>query len=184
MEQNIFNRETPRTLNEIVDSIIENEAIICAADGEISPELEPYLEKDSAALAAKVDGYSDIIRDADTRAKALGEEIKRLQALKKQWENKAAGMKDFLRYNMERLGSTRLDGNRCKAYFSSTTSVEAFEDVILEPYMKGFQKFSAKLPAWVQVEIKVAKKPLGEAIKAGTEVKGASLQKRNTLVMK
>ena len=115
MEQNIFNRETPRTLNEIVNSILENEGIIIAADGEISPELEPLLEQDAAALAAKVDGYSDIIRDSDARAKAIGEEIKRLQALKKTLENKAAGMKDFLRYNMERLGSTRLDGDRSKA---------------------------------------------------------------------
>ena len=176
MEQNIFNRETPRTLNEIVNSILENEGIIIAADGEISPELEPLLEQDAAALAAKVDGYSDIIRDSDARAKAIGEEIKRLQALKKTLENKAAGMKDFLRYNMERLGSTRLDGDRSKAYFSSCTTVEASEDTILEPYMK--------LPAWVSVEIKVAKSPLRDALKNGETVKGAALLKRNTLVLK
>lgn len=182
--ENIFNRETPRTLNEIVDSIIENEAIICAADGEISPELEPYLAQDSAALAAKIDGYSDIIRDSEARAKALGEEIKRLQALKKTCENKAAGLKDFLRFNMSRLGTTRLDGTRCKAYFSSATVVEAFEDAILKPYMKAFDRLAAKLPAWVQLEIKVAKKPLGDALKTGTTVKGASLQKRDTLVLK
>ncbi len=184
MEQNIFNRETPRTLNEIVTSILENEGIIIAADGEISPELEPLLEQDAAALAAKVDGYSDIIRDSDARAKAIGEEIKRLQALKKTLENKAAGMKEFLRYNMERLGSTRLDGARSKAYFSSCQTVEASEDTILEPYMKRYQAFASKLPAWVSVEIKVAKSSLRDALKNGETVKGAALLKRNTLVLK
>lgn len=187
METNIFNRPAGRTLAEIIESTIETERAIFEADGEITPELEEQIAKDEADMAKKIDGYNAAYREEDARAKALADEIKRLQALKKTAENAAKRVKDMLKWNMERLGVDRVNGKTCKAYFSSSTAVVADEAVLLKPYDAQVEELRKALPAYVTIEVGISKTELKTAIGnllPDETIEGASMETSRTIVLK
>ncbi len=185
MTNEIFDRPAGRTLSQIVESMIETDRTLYDNGGEITPELEAYMASDEYDLAKKIDGYNAAFREEAARVEAIKNEIARLTALKQTAENSAKRIKEFLKYNMERLGAERVNGNTCKAYFTSSTAVEVpDESVICRPYYDDLQALRAKLPAWVKVDITVAKKELGAALKEGKEVTGAALVKNRSVVLK
>lgn len=186
MTQEIFNRNG-RTLAEIIESTIETEQALFDNGGELTPELEAIMAKDAADMEKKIDGYNAAYREEDARAKALGEEIKRLQGLKKTAENSARRIKDLLKYNMERLGVERVNGTTCKAYFSTSTAVACDEDELLKPYDVMVEDLQRKMPVYVRVSLEVSKTDLKTSLQALGEdetIAGAALQKNRSIVLK
>ena len=183
MSNEIFNRTEGRTLSQIIDSMIETDQAIFDADGEITPELEEQLAKNAEDLSRKVDGYNAAYREEDARAKAIGDEIKRLQALKKTAENSSKRIKDLLKYNMERLGVERVQGNTCKAYFSSSSSVQVDEAVLLKPFFNDVAELQSRLPAWLKSTMEVSKTDLKPVLEK-EEIAGASISSTRNLVLK
>ena len=167
MTQEIFDRPAGRTLSNIIESMIETDAAIFNNDGEITPDLEEFMAINEADLAKKVDGYNAVYREQTARAEALKAEIARLQALKKTAENTAKRIKDMLKYNMERLHTERIDGNTCKAYFSSSTAVECDEEYLINSFSDTVSELEIMLPDYIDVELKVNKTNLKAALQAG-----------------
>lgn len=187
MTNEIYNRPAGRTLAEIVESTLETEQALFENGGELTPELEAIMARDAADMEKKVDGYNAAFREEDARAKAIGEEIKRLQALKKTAENSARRIKDLLKYNMERLGVDRVNGQHCKAYFTSSTAVQCDEAVVLKPYEAAVAAFRESLPAYVSVDLSISKTDLKKAISElgkDESIEGAALQTSRSIVLK
>lgn len=185
MTKEIFDRPAGRTLSDIIESMMETESVLFDNEGEITPELEEFMARDEKDLALKIDGYNAAYREESARAEALKAEIARLLALKKTAENSAKRIKEVLKYNMERLGAERVNGTTCKAYFSSSEAVEIpDESVLFKPYKDSIDDLKKTLPAWMTVEVTIGKKELGTVLKSGTAIKGASLQKNRSVVLK
>ena len=187
MTNEIYNRPAGRTLAEIVESTLETEQTLFNNGGELTPELEAMMAKDAADMEKKIDGYNAAYREEDARANAIGEEIKRLQALKKTAENSAKRIKELLKYNMERLGVERVNGTTCKAYFSKSTSVVADEATLLKPYDAQLADLRKSLPSYITIEVGISKTELKTAI-AGLlpdeTIDGASMETSRTIVLK
>lgn len=185
MTNEIFDRPAGRTLSEIVESIIDNDAALFDAGGEVTPEMERFLAMDETDLKNKIDGYNAAYREETARAESLKREIERLTALKRTAENAAKGIKSLLQYNMNRLGAESVNGNTCKAYFTTTTSLEVEnEERVLEPYLRLIEEVRKAFPSWVKVDVELARKDLTAALKTGTEVKGCAIRKGRSVVLK
>jgi hypothetical protein len=75
-----------RALNNVIED----------AEGEIGPLIEEALNNLDVAISAKVDGTLCLAREAEASADALGDEIARLTARKKAYENQASKLRGYV----------------------------------------------------------------------------------------
>ena len=106
---------------------------------------------------------------------ALSNEIKRLQARKKVFENRKARLREYLLYNMEKSGITKIE---CPQFTASLRKgVESVE----------IQDQNSLPDEYVSIEVieKADKSAIKRDLKAGKEIKGATLVRgANTIVIK
>lgn len=183
-EINMNLNEEQRKLRDILGSMEDFDAAMAENGGELTPELEAVMCKDEADLRRKIDGYHAICRDAESHAATVAAEIKRLQALKKHYENVGKSAKGALAFNMHRFGIEKLEGNFCVASFRKSQAVEFDEVILMEPYIKTLEICQSHLPAWVKVEYTVSKEALGQAIDNKEPIRGAAKVSRQSLQLK
>ena len=90
-------------------------------------------------------------------------EIKRLQSLKKTYDNSLKRVKEHIKDVMVANDIAKLDGNFCKISLSTSTSTEVDEETVLQPYLSRLE--SLGLPAWIVADLKVNKTTLKETFK-------------------
>lgn len=184
MDNNLFNKPESQRLVDIFTDMADLDSILEENGGELTPELEALLAENEAALAAKIDGYNYAVKAEKAAAAAIAEEIKRLQALKKTHENAEKRIREYLAWNMERVGANRVDGAYCKAYFSKNVSVQVDDEAALRPYVRPMEIFRDSLPPYIKVSLSIDKTILKGVLDAGAEVDGACIVPGKSLTIK
>lgn len=99
-------------LYEITQELRAIDAIIESMDGELPEDLERLLDDYEAKLSDKVDNLVCWMREHEARAMAFGEEEKRFQAKRKQAENAARRIKQYVQDSMRQRQVDRIDTDR------------------------------------------------------------------------
>lgn len=81
--------------------------------GEVPPEILERMDRLDGTLADKTDSIAMMARQALANADAIGEEIRRLQAMKRREENRAEGLKSYLMHCLRRMD---LDGSKGRIF--------------------------------------------------------------------
>ncbi len=140
---------------------------------EDSAELTQYLDGVEMQLQEKSANILKYERHLSTQSTAIGDEIKRLQALKDSYDNRAKNIKAYVQYAMESGGVTKIETPIGNLSLRKTESVEITDESLLpENYM---------VTKTVQ---RPDKKSIKEALKKGEQVNGATIKKYNSLIIK
>ena len=130
----------------------------------------------SDELAVKAESLEYVARGAEAYNGAIDAEIARLQALKASRIKVAAGLREYLKVNMERAGISKIECPMFKiSVRDNPLSVEVMDPLSLPA------EYMTQPPTPAPVPNKTAIK---EAINSGKEVSGARLTKQTRLVIK
>lgn len=139
--------------------------------GEITPEIEDALSINHENFLTKADGYVATIQKYKDLSAAAASEIKRLQDFKKTSERIVDRMKDSLLSAMQAFDIDKVEVGLHKLSTRRTASV--------------FIDDEAHLPSrFIIVSAAPDKKLIGEALKGGEDVPGASIQTNVSLQIK
>lgn len=169
------------TLLSVNEELMEN-------GGELTPELEDRLASAELTQVEVVDGLQTLITKVKSEDAILAEEIKRLQALKKSRANGLEGLKRYLLSYMLNNGIERIEGAFCKVSVASgRESLEVNEDVLIDRAKPMVEEISKNLPAYINLEVKVSKTELMNAVKDGEPIPaeaGAVIVRKPYLLIK
>lgn len=113
----------------------------------------------------KVEGYCQIIKQLNADAQMYSEEIKRLQARKKTAENSIERLKNALLDFMQTSGNDKFKAGTFNISVRKSKAVNVYDET--------------QIPIeYVNMQIKVDKKMLGEALKNGKTIPGAEYEYR------
>lgn len=145
-------------------------------------ELE-RLDIDSETLSDTLDGIVCEFKDKavailsfaenmNSDIDALNNEIKRLQARKKVFENRKARLREYLLYNMEKSGITKIECPKFTASLRKGVESVEIQDQSLIP------------DEYVEVEVteKADKAAIKRDLKAGKEINGVTLKRGATTI--
>lgn len=147
-----------KTLFDLTSEAREIEDILWETGGELTPELEAKMTLNREALVAKVESYGMLYRKFKATASMVGDEIKRLQAIKKTAENGEKRLKERLEFNMRANDMTLLEGGSTRVSFAKNpASLEVDEEAMLAPYLFLVDQLIESLPPYIKVDIKISK---------------------------
>lgn len=141
-------------------------------EGVLTPELEEGLQINKQDLLVKSENYVHVIKSQEVYIDAIDQEIKRLQALKKQKEKAVDTLKSYLLEAVENFGSFT------SGFFTFSTrkssSVEVFCDVNNLP--KEFKS--------VKVTETADKTAIKKALQSGEQIDGCAIIEKHNLAIK
>lgn len=108
------------TLFQLSAEMVELENALTENGGELTPELEEAWTETEQGLVEKTDGYHAVIGRCEMYSDAIAGEIKRLQALKKTYDNTAKRIKEHMLSTMQMFGLKQLVGKYCKVTRAKT----------------------------------------------------------------
>lgn len=139
-------------------------------EGEITPEMEQRLQITKEQLEFKSISYLEVIAKKDAFNTLIDNEIKRLQALKKQNNNVIERLKDNLLMAVKTFGAFQVGTNK----FGSRKSTSVFvEEDKINSLPKKYKT--------IKVTESPDKKAIGEALKAGKKINGCRLIENQNL---
>lgn len=172
------------TLNNILDTQWDIEDALEATGGELTPEIQEALDKNSDTLQTKVDNYNLFFQKEEAKIAACDQMIKFYQGKKKTFQNSVKGLKGYILYCMKLHGITKLEGQLCKARISKTSALEVDEDKMLAKYRKQLDELQEQLPSYITIEVKINKTEAKRMIKeSGLSILGAELKENETLII-
>ena len=98
-------------------------------DGELTDELEKRLTVSQAEFKTKVEGYTKVIKQAESDIELVDKEIKRLQELKKSKNNAIDRLKKVIAWAIETFGETNKSGNKYYDYGTGKITVRTTQKV-------------------------------------------------------
>lgn len=137
------------------------------ADDDVSLEaIENTLEGVEAQFEQKAQAVLIVANGFDHNVAAIDAEIKRLTDLKRSYTDKQTSLKEYLRYNMERTGISKIECDLFKITLRKGSPVVKVTDESLldDDYVN------------VKTTITPDKRKIGAALKDGKEVAGAELE--------
>ena len=138
--------------------------------GEITDEAQALMERVDALQISrdkKIEGAAFLRREALDNSEIIGNEIKRLQSLKKAQDNRADNL---LKYITGALGGEKFKSPFVSISYRNTESVDVSDiDALPEQY--------------VRVKKEANKTDLKKALKAGEEIEGVTLQSNTSTVV-
>lgn len=160
-----------KNFDELFDSSIDQETgeIVEARTLEL---LEKELE---TSLSNKSSDIIKFLRVQELALEELDEEIKRLQALKKRQAKKMDSFKNYLAFNMKKLGKKKVETILGNLVLSQSTSVDIYDESSIP---KEYKKMK------VVEEISISKTEISKTLKAGGEVPGARLILKDNINIK
>lgn len=164
MKKSIFQISTE--LQSVVNEIIEG-------GGEITPEIEQALAISEAELQTKAVKYGYAIKTLEYENKAIDEEVKRLQGLKKVRTSAIDRLKNVVSTTMQTFDIPEIDSPTMKINFRKSTSVEILDE----------EKIPAEFVTIKQTTT-VRKVDIKKALKEGEKVAGAQLVENQNLQIK
>jgi hypothetical protein len=159
-------------LYELTGQFKELAAIGEGADEDLAIAVRDTMAGIEAEFNDKALAVSRIILNMDADTAGLDREIERLQERKRLIINRQKGIKDYLRENMDAAGITKIS---CPLF--TITLALGRESVVVDD-----QKALPDDLVTVKTEILPDKKAITAALKAGTEVPGARLERGQSSV--
>jgi hypothetical protein len=161
-----------KTLYQINNDYYDLISQIELAEGELTPELESVLEINKNELEVKSIAYVEVIKQRESFNTRIDDEIKRLQAIKKQNDNLILRLKNNL------LNAVNLFGNFEAGFLKFSTRKSKQVEVNIDPN---------DLPKEFKV-VKVTETPdknaIKKAIEQGQEVTGCQIVENINLQIK
>ena len=146
-------------LMEINEALMEN-------GGELTPDLEEKIELSAETQVEVADGIRSLMAKVDSEDKIIGEEIKRLQALKKARANALASLKEYLMGYMLASGIKTIETPTCKVTVANgPEKVLCNEAALVGMVENKLIELGEQLPPYITVEAKVNKTVLKDFLK-------------------
>ncbi|NOV28049.1 hypothetical protein E5S69_31680 [Cupriavidus necator] len=162
------------SLSDEVERLLSSEDAFDAETGELSPDLVAALDA-TKDKAANVCAY---ILNRDAEIVAIEAHEAKIAAHKAVIVRKQERLREYLAMNMKRTGITEISANdgtfKAKLYIERDASVEIYD----EKQIPAQFMTTPKPP-----EPKPSKAEIGKALKAGTDVPGARIVKRDRLTI-
>lgn len=124
-------------------------------------------------INTKIENTCKVIKEIEADALGIDEEIKRLIVLKKQKENTAKKLKEYVEFEMNGIGLNKVEGKLFKISFRKSKIVRIIDETKIP---KEFIK--------VKTTETVSKTDLGKALKNGEFIEGAELVESRSLQIK
>ena len=157
-----------QTLYKIKETYIELIRQVEDADGEITDEINEQLEINETQLQSKSIVYLSVIKNKEAFTMQIDDEIKRLQAIKKNNSNIIKNLKERLLVAVNLFGAFEVGFTK----FSTRKS----EAVIIDDVNELPKEFKV-----IKVTEQADKLAIKKAIKEGQEIKGCSIQENKNL---
>ncbi|HAT4354545.1 TPA: siphovirus Gp157 family protein [Clostridium perfringens] len=155
-----------RNLESLLDNLGEQEGLtvemIHGALGQVEDDIN-----------TKIENTCKVIKEIEADSIGIDEEIKRLSALKKQRENVVKKLKEYVEFEMNGIGLTKVEGKLFKISFRKSKVVKVLDETKIP---KEFIK--------VKTTESISKTDLGKALKSGEIIEGAELVENKTLQIK
>ncbi|MDK0797136.1 siphovirus Gp157 family protein [Clostridium perfringens] len=155
-----------RNLESLLDNLGEQEGLtvemIHGALGQVEDDIN-----------TKIENTCKVIKEIEADSIGIDEEIKRLSALKKQKENAVKKLKEYVEFEMNGIGLTKVEGKLFKISFRKSKVVKVLDETKIP---KEFIK--------VKTTESISKTDLAKALKSGEVIEGAELVENKTLQIK
>lgn len=155
-----------RNLESLLDNLGEQEGLtvemIHGALGQVEDDIH-----------TKIENTCKVIKEIEADSIGIDEEIKRLSALKKQKENAVKKLKEYVEFEMNGIGLTKVEGKLFKISFRTTKAVNITDQSKLE------ERFINR-----KVTETANKTEIKKAIKNGEIIEGAELIENKSLQIK
>lgn len=167
--------------------------LIEEADGELTPEIEQQLVLTKEEFESKAISYGYVVKMYEDAEEVLDKEIKRLTALKAKAGKRAENFKNRLDEAMKEFGFEKIQTETLTLSYRKSKPVELvaeFENdflsnVTIEVKAKeGAPAHIAKLVEYFDLKAAASKTRIGDALKAGAEIKGARFVEKKNLQIK
>jgi hypothetical protein len=178
-------------------------ALIEEADGELTPEMQEDLRLTEEGFKDKAISYGYLIRKLDAESDVIAAEIKRLQSLKQRADKRSELFKQMLDEGMKQFGYDKVESELLKISYRKSTPVElseGFADSILKyadvsislspEKIKEAEEMgetvivTEEMLSLFDIDTSVSKKRIGDAIKQGVKIPGASMPEKKNLQIK
>jgi hypothetical protein len=154
-----------------IKAIIDNLYEAADENGEVDAEIDfSELKQLQEDRKTKLENIALYIKNTEAEAKAIKEEEEKLKTRRERLENRADRLRDLMITSMQEAKEPELETARCKARIKDNEVTEIInEDLIPEEFIK------------VKIKRDPDKTAIKKAIKAGTEVAGATLGIHTTI---
>jgi hypothetical protein len=160
--------ERKESLFQLSEDLLTLDALLTESAGELTPEIETWLEEYAGKLASKVDSLGWFWRTVEARIAGFKKIEGDLTAKRRTEENKLARLKGYVQACMHNLGAKKLEG---QVYSLGIQQNSARSFQLLEPYLSHPELLPEQFRRTVtRVE------PDLEALKAATVEAGDTLQ--------
>lgn len=155
-----------RNLESLLDNLGEQEGLtiemIHGALGQVEDDIN-----------TKIENTCKVIKEIEADSIGIDEEIKRLSDLKKQRENAVKKLKEYVEFEMNGIGLTKVEGKLFKISFRKSKVVKVIDETKIP---KEFIK--------IKTTETISKTDLGKALKNGEIIEGAELVENKSLQIK
>jgi hypothetical protein len=163
------------------------------AEGELTPEIEQSLVLTEEEFEDKAVSYGFVVKSFEDVEEVLDKEIKRLTALKQKAAKRAETFKNRLDEAMREFGIEKIQTPSLTLSYRKSNPVELAEDfedtflknvrIIIEPD-EDAPAYVRNLIEYFDVKATASKKRIGEALKTGLKITGASTVEKKNLQIK
>jgi hypothetical protein len=141
--------------------------------GELTPELELYLQLTEEEFESKAVSYGFVCKGFDDTEAIIDREIERLETLKARAAKNKELFKSRLSEAMQQFGVEKITTPTLTLSFRKSEAVEITDDAAVPSEFKD-----------EKVTISISKNRINKAIKGGAEVPGAEIVSRKNLQIK
>lgn len=124
-------------------------------------------------INTKIENTCKVMKEIEADALGIDEEIKRLTVLKKQKENTAKKLKEYIEFEMNGIGLNKVEGKLFKISFRKSKAVKILDETKIP---KEFIK--------IKTTETISKTELSKALKNGEIIEGAELIENRSLQIK
>lgn len=153
-----------------LESLLEN---LGEKEGLTVEMIHGALEQVEDDINTKIENTCKVIKEIEADSIGIDEEIKRLSALKKQKENTVKKLKEYVEFEMNGIGLTKVEGKLFKISFRKSKVVNVLDETKIP---KEFIK--------IKTTETISKIDLGKALKNGEIIEGAELVENKSLQIK
>lgn len=167
--------------------------LIEEAEGELTPEIEQALALTEEEFEEKAVSYGFVVKSFEDVEEVLDKEIKRLTELKKKAAKRAETFKNRLDEAMRQFGFEKIKTETLTLSYRTSKPVElveGFEDEFLKNVSVTFKPNDGapagilNLCEFFDIKLSASKTRIGDALKSGTEIKGAKIVEKKNLQIK
>lgn len=124
-------------------------------------------------INTKIENTCKVMKEIEADALGIDDEIKRLTVLKKQKENTAKKLKEYIEFEMNGIGLNKVEGKLFKISFRKSKAVKILDETKIP---KEFIK--------IKTTETISKTELSKALKNGEIIEGAELIENRSLQIK